>query len=344
MLKKDNINPNVSLIIVTFNAAEFITDCLIAIREQSYNGFETIIVDNASKDNTVEIIEEYFPWAMLIKSPENLGFAGGVELGYYYSQGKYIALLNPDTRADKGWLCHLINTMEDDDKYGVCASLMLHWGTELVDTAGDGCTRAGKGFKIGNNEPSILHSKSKEVFAACGGAALYRRKMLEQIGFFDLDFFLLHEDTDLCFKARLTGWKCRYVHSAVVEHKVSASIGYKSSLAVYHSVKNSDMVWLKNIPGILLFLTLPEKIISDVASFIYLGILHGKYREYIRAKHYIMTHLLYIIKKRKKVQRQRTITNSEVLKLLTPFLSSDYILKILKEKKLELKKLFRKGS
>jgi GT2 family glycosyltransferase len=339
-----NKTSSVSLIIVTYNAAEFITDCLISIREQSYHGFETIIVDNASKDNTVEIIEKYFPWVILIKSLNNLGFAGGVELGYSHSQGKYIALLNPDTIANKSWLDCLISIMEDDEKCGICASLMLQWGTELVDTAGDGCTRAGKGFKIGNNEPSILHNKSKEVFAACGGAALYRRKMLEQIGFFDLDFFLLHEDTDLCFRARLAGWNCMYVHSAVVDHKVSASIGYKSALAVYHSVKNSDMVWLKNMPGILMFLTLPEKMISDVAYFIYLGIIHKKYREYIRAKYYVITHLLDIIKKRKKIKEQRAITNQELFKLLTPFLSIGYILSLFKEKKHELNKFLGRGS
>ena len=341
MLKNDIINPCVSLIIVTFNAEKFITDCLNSITKQRYTSFETIVVDNDSTDKTIDIIKTNFSWVKLVESQKNLGFTGGVRLGFSFAKGKYIALLNPDTRADKEWLGNLLNVMESNEKCAICASLMLKWGTSLVDTAGDGCTRAGKGYKIGNNQPAKLYQNTQEVFAACGGAALYRRQMIEEIGFFDPNFFLLHEDTDLSFRARLAGWKCMYVHNAVVEHKVSASIGYKTSLAVYHSVKNSDMVWLKNMPGIFIFLTMPEKIISDIASFVYLGIIHFRVKDFLRAKWYVVKNFKEIIDARKYIQKKKGVSNKQLFQLLTPFLSVKFIIGLWKNKYQELQSFFK---
>ncbi len=332
----DNSVPIVSLIIVTYNAEDFIADCLLSVQQLNFDGFETIIIDNASKDKTCQIIESHFKWVKLIKSDKNLGFAGGVNLGYSYSKGKYIALLNPDTRVENNWLSNLVYVMNENDNYGICASLMLQWGTQAIDTAGDGCTRAGKGYKIGHNQPVDFYGENRDVFTACGGAALYRRSMIEEIGFFDSDFFILHEDTDLGFRAMLTGWKCRYVHDAIVEHRVSASIGYKTSLAVYHSVKNSDMVWLKNMPTLFLFLTIPEKLLSDLASFFYLGLLHRKYKEFLLAKLYVGKKICEIIAKRKRIQRQKKISNKQLWQLLTPFLSAKYLKKIVQDKHHEL--------
>ncbi|MEG6512189.1 glycosyltransferase family 2 protein [Desulforamulus ruminis] len=332
----DNISPDLSLIIVTYNSEEFIMDCLMSVQNQTCRNFETIIVDNGSIDETTTIIEKYFPWVQLIKSHKNLGFTGGVHLGYTHSKGKYIALLNPDTRAHNEWLANLVFIMNGNQQCGICASLMLKWGTNIVDTAGDGCTCAGKGYKIGHNLAAEFYQDTKEVFAACGGAVLYRRKMIEEVGFFDSDFFLLHEDTDLSFRARLEGWSCIYVSNAVVEHKVSASIGYKSSLAVYHSVKNSDMVWLKNMPGLFLLFTLHEKLLSDISSFIYLGIIHGKIKEYIKAKMFIFNHFSQILAKRKVIQGKRKIGYKQLYNYLTPFLSPRHLSSLWKEKSNEI--------
>ncbi|SHK51770.1 glycosyltransferase family 2 protein [Desulforamulus aeronauticus] len=337
-------DPDVSLIIVTYNAEEFIADCLLSVKEQSYSSLEILIVDNNSQDKTTEIIETYFPFVKLIKSHINLGFTGGVQLGFENSKGKYIALLNPDTRAEKKWLENLVSAMDIDAYCGICASLMLKWGTQLVDTAGDGCTRAGKGYKLGHNELASNHQETREIFAACGGAALYRRKMLDEIGFFDPDFFLLHEDTDLSFRAQLAGWKCSYISAAVVEHRVSASIGYKTSLAVYHSVKNSDIVWLKNMPGLLLCGTIFEKIASDIASLIYLGIIHRKMIDVLKAKIYVVKNIFKILDKRRKIQRGKKVSNKQIYQLLTPFLSVNYLKKIWKEKNNELKNFSQSGG
>ncbi len=329
--------PKVSLIIVTYNAEDFITECLISVKKLKYDSFETIVVDNASFDKTCALIEVHFPWVRIIKSPVNKGFAAGVNLAYSYSKGEYIALLNPDTRVDKNWLGNLVSALVQDESCGIGASLMLHWGTQIVDTAGDGCTRAGKGYKIGYKQPADLYGEDRNVFTACGGAVIYRRNMIEEIGFFDPDFFLLHEDTDLGFRAVLAGWKCKYVHDAVVEHKVSASIGHKSSVAVYHSVKNSDMVWLKNMPNIFLIITIPEKLLSDLMLFIYLGLIHRRYKEYFLAKAYVFKHICGIIASRSEIQKQKKITNKQLWRLLTPFLSVKHLRKLWQDKYSELR-------
>ncbi|MTI80585.1 MAG: glycosyltransferase family 2 protein [Firmicutes bacterium] len=333
----------ISVIIITYNSENYIYDCIMSIQDQTYLNYEVIVLDNASTDSTMEVIVTNFPWVKIINSNENLGFAGGVNLAYECSKGEYIALLNPDAKADNDWLRNLSHTMDKERTCGICASLILQWGTEIIDTAGDGCTRAGKGFKIGNNELAKRYSETKEVFAACGGAALYRRSMIEEIGFFDEDFFLLHEDSDLSFRARLAGWKCIYVPNAVVEHKVSASIGYKTSIAVYHAVKNTDMVWLKNLPITLMLITLPEKALSDLALFIYVGIVHGKIKEYFKAKWYILSNLLKILEKRRYIQGKRKITQRNILNKLTPFISMQYLILHWRGKRKELNIRF-KGS
>lgn len=318
---------NISLIIVTYNAAGFIADCLQSVGLQSCTKFETIIVDNNSSDNTVSIIETEFPWAKVYRSNDNLGFTGGVLLGYKYAIGEYIALLNPDTRANRFWLENLLKAIESNDKIGSCASLLLRWGTDIVDTAGDGCTRAGKGFKYGDGEKAELYNQERYVFGACGGAVLYRRKMLNEIGFFDNDFFLLHEDTDISFRAQLAGWDCLYVPTAIVEHKVSASIGHKNAFAVYYSVRNSDRVWLKNMPLLLIILTLPEKLLSDICSFIYLGILYKQWRTIIKAKTNVFTSIPALIRQRIEIQRHRRVTIRHLLSILIPFFSKSYLCK-----------------
>ena len=328
--------PQVSLIIVTYNAEAFIIECLVSVKQLNFNNFETIIIDNASSDKTCLLIETQFPWVKLIKSVSNTGFAAGVNLGYTHAVGEYIALLNPDTRVDKDWLGNLVLALDVDEKYGIAASLMLRWGTKNIDTAGDGCTRTGKGFKIGHNQPMDLYQTDRDIFAACGGAVLYKRKLIEEISFFDSDFFMLHEDTDLGLRSVLAGWSCRYVHNAVVEHKISATIGYKTPLAVYHATKNSDMVWLKNMPLPLLLLTLPEKILNDLAFFLYLGVLHGKYKEFFKAKMYICRNIRYIITKRSIIQKNKKITNYQLWKQLTSFLSVQHLRRLWREKRNEL--------
>ena len=187
--------PKVSVIIVNYNGNGIITSCLKALEEQSFKDFEALVVDNGSLDESLYEIKGFLKETAiaspikLIPLNKNLGFAGGNLQGFRYAKGEYIALLNNDTKPDKKWLGELVMAMDSDPEVGMCACKLILYGTDLVDSAGDGFSTSLKGFKRGEGERGFFYDTKEYTFGACGGAALYRRKMIEEIGFLDEDFF-----------------------------------------------------------------------------------------------------------------------------------------------------------
>ena len=137
-----------------------------------------------------------------------------------------------------------------------------------MNSAGDGLTTAGVGFNRGLGQNAAQFDASEPVFGACGAAVLYRRRMLEEIGFLDEDFFLYDEDTDLNFRAQLAGWKCIYVPSAVVYHVANATAKRLSDLHVYYHTRNLEFVWMKNMPLGLMLRFAHHKVIQELGSFV----------------------------------------------------------------------------
>jgi len=308
--------PSVSIIIVTYNNIAVIESCLLALREQSYKNFDTIIVDNDSVDTTISMVAN-FPEVKLIQAKKNLGFAGGNILGLSHAHGELVVLLNPDTEPCAMWLEALVKGMNVDNKIGLCASKLIVYGTDMIDSAGDGCMITGRGFKRGEGENTNLYSELDYVFGACGGAVMLRRELIDDIGFLDDDFFLIHEDTDLNFRAQLAGWKCLFVPSAVVYHKVRSSIGIMSDLAVYYSVRNARFVWVKNMPIGLMFKYLPHQIIQEIGAIIFFVIKHRKINAYLRATWDSIIMFPLIFKKRRFVMQKKRISNCQLETILT---------------------------
>src|SRR5215831_20057187 len=196
-------NNKVSIIVVNWNGERFLKDCLGALTCQSYPNYEIILVDNGSSDNSIRFVRQNFPEVKVIALGENNGFTGGNAAGLEIAQGAYIALVNNDARADKVWLENLMQPMLRDPTVGICASKLIFENTQAVNSAGDGVTTAGVGFNRGLGADAVNCNESEWVFGACGAAVLYRRCMLDEIGFLDEDFFLYDEDTDLNFRAQL---------------------------------------------------------------------------------------------------------------------------------------------
>jgi len=320
----------VSVIIINFNGEKVVHECLLALEKHTHFDFEIILIDNGSSDNTLKVIDEFLQKTS-IKTPvkivalkRNLGFSGGNIEGLRHTSGNYIALLNNDTEPKEGWLAELVKHMEDNPEIGVCATKLLVFGSDQVDSAGDGYTRTLKGFKHGEGEGSTKLNKQKFVFGACAGAALYRREMIEQIGFLDEDFFLIHEDTDLNFRAQLAGWKIMYVPTAVVHHKVRSSIGDMSDIAVYYTLRNSEFVRIKNVPLGVFLRCLPEFILGVISEFLYFAIKHKKFKLYLRAKKDALKMFPRMWKKRKLIMKTRRVSNSYLLSLMTPIWQKDF--------------------
>ena len=317
--------PLVSLIIVNWNGKPWLKDCLAALRYQTYSPFEIIIVDNGSTDGSCEFLKQQFSHVKLLELPENNGFAGGNIKGLEIAQGEYIALLNNDTHVDSNWLECLIQPMLHDPFVGICSSKLILKATGQLESAGDGLTTWGVGFKRGLDQDPGLYNEQEFVFGASAAACLYRRKMLEDIGFLDLDFFFNDEDTDLNFRAQLGGWKCTYVPKAIVYHQVNATIGRMSDLHVYYHVRNLEFLWIKNMPTGLMLRYAHHKLIQELGSFCYLCLRQGKWKAFFRAKRDAIRLVPKMLKKRQKIQEQKKVTNRQIQALLTPIFSREII-------------------
>lgn len=312
----------ISFIVVTYNSEKHIANCLHSIEKLSHPDKEIFVLDNSSTDNTVRTIENTFKNVTLIKSDKNLGFAEGCNTGYQYTTGELIALVNPDVILDKDWLVHLFPYAVDLQYFqtGIFASKMININSNriVIDTAGDGFSPFLKAVKRGEGENINQFNTNEFVFGACAGAALYRRKMIDEIGFFDTDFFLIYEDTDLNFRAQLAGWKVLYVASAVVYHKVRSSIGHMSDAAIYYSLRNSAYVRIKNIPAGIFFRYLHAFLIGAIAEFFYFAVKHKRPGLYFKAKKDALKMLPQMLRKRKEIMKNRKVSTGYIKSVMTP--------------------------
>ena len=308
--------PKVTVIIVNWNRKNYLTLCLQSLRKQTYRDFEVLVVDNGSTDGSVSVVRSMFPEVRVIPLDRNYGFAAANNIGLNMARGDYIALLNNDAQATPNWLEELVRAIEAHPEVGFCASriLLLEY-PNLVDACGDFYTRDGFAGKRGHLNHSFMYEHYEYVFGACGAAVLYRKKMLEEIGFFDEDFFLAHEDTDLSFRAQLAGYKCLYVPTAVVYHHLSATIGRDSDMYIYYGHRNIEYVFLKNMPTCLLYKSLPAHLLMNIFLLIFY-LTRGQACPFLRAKVDVIRNLPLMLRKRKVVQKYRKSSLSYISSLL----------------------------
>ena len=303
----------VSVIVLNWNGQALLGECLESLREQTYSNFEVLVVDNGSTDGSQEYVRLHFPDVCLIELPENIGFCGGNNAGYRYASGDYIALLNNDTRVVPEWLESLVDALTRYPDVGMAASKMVFYDrSDLIDTAGDLFFTCGIGRKRGHLfDDGEAYNKEVFVFGACAGAALYRRTVLDQIGFLDNDFFAYDEDIDLSFRSQLSGWKCVYVPRAKVLHHVSATASKTSERSIYLAKRNSLWVILKNMPAELLRKYGLSIVAYHVASDIKWS-LRGCFGPVIRGRVDALRAWKQIYAKRRVVKALRKVSISEL--------------------------------
>jgi len=306
----------ISIIIVNYNGRHFLDACLSSLVVQTFRDFEIIIVDNASMDGSTEYLNSRFPSVKVIENKQNRGFAGGVNDGIRVARGEYILTLNNDTIADPGLVEHLNAAMEHDDNVGMCAAKMLYPDGRINSTA-ICISRSGAAWDRGRFEQDRgQYDRPEEVFGACAGAALYRKKMLDEIGLFDEDFFLFMEDVDLAFRARLAGWNCMYVPSARVIHVHGGTAGFNSGISIYYGNRNNFWYVVKDFPGTTLFRFSPW-IIGRNCAIVPYYILKGKGLTIIRAKIDSLLGIFKMVNKRKTIHSG--ISESELRRWIHPW-------------------------
>ena len=244
--------PLVSIVIPNWNGAHFLPTCLDSLRRQVYPNTEVIVVDNASHDGSLLLLQRDYPEVHTIALTENRGFAGGVNAGIRAARGEILALLNNDTEADPRWVAELVRALDAHPDAGSAASKILIFDRrDTIHSAGDAFRVDGLPANRGVwQKDTGQFDREEYVFGGCGGAVAYRRALLEQIGAFDEGFFFNCEDVDLAWRAQLAGWRCIYVPSAIVYHYLSATGG--GVTASYYTGRNTLWVLAKNLPTPLL--------------------------------------------------------------------------------------------
>jgi GT2 family glycosyltransferase len=233
--------PYVSVIIVNCDGRDYLQACLAALRGQSYVDFETIVVDNGSRDGSADFVEQnYGDWVRLIRLPENRGYAGGNNAGIHAAKGTCIALLNNDTVVDSEWLDQLVRCVMSEEKIGMVGSKILNDDRrEEIDNTGhliypDGLNRGRGRLEIDCGQ----YDGKTDILFPSGCAALYRKKMLDEIGGFDETFFAYGDDTDIGLHGRCLGYQARYCPTAVVYHKYSKTAGAYSVTKAFYVERN----------------------------------------------------------------------------------------------------------
>jgi GT2 family glycosyltransferase len=263
------VAPVVSLVVVTYESGPTLARCLASLKAQTFGGFETLLVDNASTDGAAQAAARADPTLRLIANAENRGFAGGVNDGARASRGRWLALLNPDAYAAPDWLERLLAAAAAHPDVQSFASRQLMAGDRSVlDGLGDVMASAGFPFRGGYGRPDPGDATIGEVFSPCGGAMLIDRQLFLDMGGLDERLFCYCEDVDLGYRLRLAGERTLVVPDAVVEHEGSASTGGpRSDFAVFHGTRNRFWVFVKDTPPVLFWLTLPLHLAATALLF-----------------------------------------------------------------------------
>ncbi|MCX7521030.1 glycosyltransferase [Microbacterium sp. STN6] len=241
----------VSVILVNFRGADDTVVALERLRQVDWplEALEVVVVENGSADDSASKIRAAAPWAVLVESPANLGFAGGSNLGAARAKGEYLAFLNNDARPDAKWISAAVSAFASSEGIGAVASKVLDWDGRLVDFVGAGLTWFGMGYKpLVGAKPDKHSDQARDVLFGTGSAMFVRRSVFEELGGFDKEFFMFFEDVDLGWRLNLLGWRFRYVPESIAYHRHHGAAGkFGEYRETYFLERNALATLYKNL-------------------------------------------------------------------------------------------------
>lgn len=263
----------IAIVIPNYNGIKFLPACLRSLAEQDQDtpAYEVIVVDNGSEDGSCDLVRREFPHVRVITLPENTGFCHAVNVGIEASVSPYVILLNNDTKVMPGFVRELHRAIEGRPEAFSVSARMLMWDKpECLDDAGDRYCVFGWAYARGKGRPAEAFGRAAEVFSACGGAAIYRRSVLEEIGLFDEMHFAYVEDLDIGYRARIYGYRNYYEPRAEVIHYGSASSGSRyNEFKTVHAAANNIYVIGKNMPPVQWIWNLPFLLTGFLIKFLF---------------------------------------------------------------------------
>ncbi len=317
-------NDRVSVTIVTYNSGRFIKRCLESVLAQKYPNKEILVIDNASTDGTVDILEQFEDRCHIVYNSENIGFAAAQNQAIALSRAGWVLTLNPDVLLLAGFIESLMDAGQMDAKVGtVCGKLLTIRSNfdlpdkPLVDSTGIYFTPMLRHLDRGSQEVDNGHYTHHEyVFGATAAAALYRRRMIEDVAvdgeFFDSDFFVYREDADVAWRAQLMGWRCLYTPHARGYHVRNVLPGNRRALPPeinMHSVKNRFLMRLKNMSGDLYrrnWLSITGR------DLLVLGACLLRERSSLKAFVFIARNWKRVIAKRREIMRRKRVNDDYI--------------------------------
>jgi GT2 family glycosyltransferase len=228
-------------VVLNWNGSSIIKECIDSLKNLDYSNVEIIVVDNGSDDGSLDVLGT-IDNITVIRNPGNLGYAGGNNSGFRAAKGVYVATINNDIVVDRTWLSELVVLLEKDGRIGIAASRQMNYfQRDTIDALYSYLHpsmiffQEAFGKRLG---PKASGKEPRFVLGASGASALYRKKMLDELGGFDESLFAYHEESDLCMRAFLSGWKCVYVPSAIAYHRRSVTFGRVRPAMFYYQTRN----------------------------------------------------------------------------------------------------------
>jgi GT2 family glycosyltransferase len=220
--------PTVTVAVLNYNGRRLLEVVLPSLAAQRYQDFETVVVDDCSTDDSITYLREQHPGVRVVGTgTANVGVAAALNIAVRSARSDLVAMLNNDIELDPNWLGELVAALRRHPEASSAACKLLnYWRREELDGAGDIFTRSGIATRRGHGQLDHgQYDHEADVFAPTAGAALYRASALATVGPFDESFYAYFEDVDWGLRAQLSGYRCRYVPSAVAYHMGSATTG-----------------------------------------------------------------------------------------------------------------------
>jgi len=322
----DNIDfkfPLVSIVIVNYNGEKYLKGCFNSVFKSDYPNFAVIFIDDASTDKSLKIVRDNFgekPLLTIVRNKKNFGPSRSRNIGINYSKGEYIAFLDNDVEVKEDWLKEAVKVFQENPQIGAAqCKLILSNDRGRIDSCGHYLSIFGFPFEVGVNEyDTQQYNRVIEIFGGKSAALVVRSKCLDLAGRFDPDYFIYGEDTDICWRIWLTGYKVVFIPNSVVYHKIGGSLNKESNYRVYYegsknNIKNliknlglKNLLWIFPLHSLLwLFIAMlfcVSRRFKD-AIWIYKGILWN------------IANLKNTLKERKRIQSLRKISDYRLFSL-----------------------------
>jgi len=278
MIREDQSTARITVIIPHWNGWSILEPCLRSLAACTYSNLKIIVVDNASSDDSVALVNQNFPNVRVIENSRNLGFAGGCNVGLKSAETDYFLILNNDTTHDPDCINQLVTQMESDSRIAaVQPKILSAQNPQIYDYAG------GVGglmdvlafpFALGRifttmEKDEGFYDIPRDIFWASGTALLLRASALEEVGLFDEDFFAHMEEIDLCWRLQNAGWRIVNAPAARVYHHSGWTLPPDRFQKKYLNHRNNLMMIVKNYPTAYLATILPARIALEGVAFVF---------------------------------------------------------------------------